>query len=289
MKTPTFASMAKSMKVKHADEKLVTVNADRNLFARLLIASKTREINLKEILKYELAAVPYALAHTDGSLRKSVLMSTLEEKVDVSPVLPVQENEHGTESSTAYVVDGMAVIQMTKAAGARTFGELADSYFKVITAPLDKPTCSRIDIVFDRYDHPYIKDTERQRRGSTTSYEVHIASPNTPVPKQWSRCISNPVNKVNLQRFLSDMWRQMGKTRLKAGKQLVLAECLKDPQDVCPVARGSDFTLEHLRSDHEEADTRILLHVKDCARGYSRVVINSPDTDVFVCINLCPF
>ena len=35
--------------------------------------------------------------------------------------------------STAYVIDGMAVVQM-KSAGSATFGGLANKYFQVITA-----------------------------------------------------------------------------------------------------------------------------------------------------------
>ena len=81
MKIKTFAVLSKKAKVKSADDKLVTVSADRNLFDRLLIVSRSRDINLREVLRYELSSVPCALAHTDGSLRKttkSVLLSSLE-------------------------------------------------------------------------------------------------------------------------------------------------------------------------------------------------------------------
>ena len=71
MNIKTFASLSKKAKVKSVDEKLVTVSADRNLFGRLLIASRSRDIDLREVLKYELDSVPCALAHPDGSLRKN--------------------------------------------------------------------------------------------------------------------------------------------------------------------------------------------------------------------------
>lgn len=42
-------------------------------------------------------------------------------------------------------------------------------------------------------------------------------------------------------------------------------------------------TAAHLRSDHEEADTRLLLHANDASdAGYDHVIIRSPDTDVAV-------
>ena len=141
MKIQTLASMVKKVQAKPSEEKLATVNADRNLFTRLLIASKSRDINLGDLLKYELSRVPCALAHTDGSLRKntkSCLLSVLEECVQALPRLPTINSD---EPSTAYVLDGMAAVQMLKSAGARTFGEMGSSYFDVITAPLEKNNC----------------------------------------------------------------------------------------------------------------------------------------------------
>ncbi len=39
---------------------------------------------------------------------------------------------------------------------------------------------------------------------------------------------------------------------------------------------------EELYSDHEEADTRLLLHAKQASRTHDHIVIRSPDTDVFI-------
>ena len=61
MKIPTFASLTMNLRVKQSDEKMINVNADRSLFACLLIASQTRDVDLLEILKYGLSAVPFAL------------------------------------------------------------------------------------------------------------------------------------------------------------------------------------------------------------------------------------
>ena len=74
----TFASLAKTNQIKCADEKIITISADRNLFGRLLIAAKCRDVDGKEVLRHELSTVPFALAHADGALRKttkSVLMN----------------------------------------------------------------------------------------------------------------------------------------------------------------------------------------------------------------------
>ena len=85
MKIKTFSSTNKKIGVKPSD-KLVTVDADRDLFGRLLIVSNTRQICLKEVLSFELSPVPYSLANADGSLRKEakgVPCSLLEKDINV--------------------------------------------------------------------------------------------------------------------------------------------------------------------------------------------------------------
>lgn len=117
--------------------------------------------------------------HSERALKASYF-SVLEGLVQVSPRLPSDDEE----PTTAYVMDGMAVVQMVKTTGARTFGEMAGRYFDTITAPLRSNNCNRVDVVFDRYDKAdSIKESERRRRGSASGFEIKIAGPNTPVPK----------------------------------------------------------------------------------------------------------
>ena len=85
---------------------------------------------MKELLSYELSAVPYSLSHSDGNMRKtskSVLLGMLEDyAVDTPSSLPTQ---HDSSSSTAYIIDAMALIHMIKIArGTATFGDLATKY-----------------------------------------------------------------------------------------------------------------------------------------------------------------
>ena len=64
-----------------------TVTADRDIFGRLLIVAKARDVNLKDVLGYELSSVPYALAYSDGSICKNVkseLLTELETNVDTA-------------------------------------------------------------------------------------------------------------------------------------------------------------------------------------------------------------
>ena len=85
LQIPTFATMMKKDKVKAIDGKVVSAKAHRELFGCLLIAAKACDVNLRDVLSFELSPVPYALAYPDSTLRqgtKSVLLGILEKLVE---------------------------------------------------------------------------------------------------------------------------------------------------------------------------------------------------------------
>ena len=219
LKIKTFTTLTKKIQVKAADEKVITVGAHRDLFGRLLIVANVRQINLKEVSSFELSPVPVSLAHPDGSLRKtikSILSSLLEKGVSVLPRLP----QPPPEIASVHIIDGMALVQMVKSGGAKTFGELEAKYFSIITDPLRQRDCNRVDVVFDQYWNISIKAGERLRQGSTNSLEIKINGPSTPVPKKWVKYIANPQNKVNLCHFLTESLCKLGQEKLPLNKKL---------------------------------------------------------------------
>ena len=54
-----------------------SINADRELFGRLVVISKDRKVDLEKFFKYELSDVPLALANNDGSLANTNKAQTL--------------------------------------------------------------------------------------------------------------------------------------------------------------------------------------------------------------------
>ena len=97
-------------------------------------------------------------------------------------------------------------------------GDMASKYYTIITAPLSHNNCSEVHMAFDQYWGSSIKGGERARRGSSSALEVQINSPFTPVPKQWTKYIANPQNKVNLCDFLTGCTMQTWPTK-DPGKQ----------------------------------------------------------------------
>ena len=170
-----------------------------------------------------------------------------------------------------------------KVGGAQSFGELAEKHYQYITSPFQQPGCNRVDVLFDRYDKPYsIKGNECERRGSSSALEIKIIGPSTPVPKQWNKYISNPQNKRNLTTFLPHTWCHISQQELHHGQVLVLGGGFKEYNKAVLVVKGLIRPFRALQSDHEEADTRMILHAHDASQDHDRVVIQSPDTDVAV-------
>ena len=107
----TFETAFWKVHLKAANEKLTTVEADREIFGTLLITDNAQQINLREVLLYALSPILYSLLHQDGSLRKttkSVMASIVEDGIITLPRLPVEPQY------VVYIFDGMALIQIQK-------------------------------------------------------------------------------------------------------------------------------------------------------------------------------
>ena len=94
--------------------------------------------------------------------------------------------------------------------------------------------------------------------------------------------MSNPVNKANLTHFLCQRWADTCVNVVTVGKTVVLAGGFRDPLRVVKLTLGNAEVMDELRSDHEEADTRMMLHALHASQDHDRVVIQSPDTDVAI-------
>ena len=99
-----------------------------------------------------------SLSRPDGTLHKAVKSKMLEEIE--KEAASVKSIPHSQEK-IAWVIDGMALIQMVKAGNATTFGELSDILFGIILNTFKKPSVKRVDVAFDRYDIDAIKSLER--------------------------------------------------------------------------------------------------------------------------------
>ena len=131
--------------------------------------------------------------------------------------------------------------------------------------------CSRIDVVFDTYRKVSINSGERKRpRASSNSLEVTIHSPTTQVPRQWLKYISNAKNKINLCAFLAGACVKSVKKSLRRVK----GGGFEDNEKVVLVKAEEAVDIAALHSDHEEANTRLLLYAKHAASDYPRILFS---------------
>lgn len=105
-KLKTFISSNKRRK--KTPPELQNVKADRSLFIQLLLVAKTRDVDLREVLKYSLSPVPGCLGSTDqqslSKTTKSQLLKYLEQSIPSSAV-------DSKPDAAALVIDAMALIQ----------------------------------------------------------------------------------------------------------------------------------------------------------------------------------
>ena len=156
----------------------------------------------------------------------------------------------------------------------KTFGQLSTDLLEKILTTGSK--VARIDVVFDVYCDLSIKNVERKRRSKDQLLFKSIIA--TSRIKQWGSFLSCNKNKNSLVEFFVSQWKN-AESRLKIGQKTIYVTSRSD------VYKINDTVVERvlqLQSNHEEADTRMLLHAKHASFTYPKVLISSPDTDVFI-------
>ena len=104
-KLKTFTSMSKAKTIKKNKGEETVIRADRNLFARMIIIAKSRQLHMQEVLQHLLGPLPSSLATSNGLSRKTN-KAQLGRELE-KPVQPTSE----IPSPSVYVTDGMAVVQ----------------------------------------------------------------------------------------------------------------------------------------------------------------------------------
>ncbi|XP_065182225.1 uncharacterized protein LOC135812936 [Sycon ciliatum] len=261
--------------------KTTAIVADRSLFGRLLVMAQSRSFDLKELFQHELGPVPWALANADGSLvktPKSKLLLALEKKVD-----PLESVPRGP----AVMVDAMALLQSYTSAPP-TFGQLSEQVFKQLVSYLPATPPARVDFVADQYHTASIKSCERSKRtASTEPLRVAVQRPDQAIPTQWKRFMASGANKAGLIQFFADHWSSTPELKATLGVSRSVFITVGQQCYVLQEEEGKSTLSRHqvsrLTSNHEEADTRLILHAADAVQqGFPDVVIRSPDTDVAV-------
>ena len=237
--------------------------------------------NMEDILTYEITSTSYFLvSETKGGHRlKKCDKSELSREVLVKSNSPLAVFCSQTIIDVV-IIDFMALVRKVpvKKMGIKTYGALASTLNDFILGR--SYNSGRIDVIFDLYCRSSTKNCERATRGSSsTAITVSIKSDAQNLPVNLDLFWSSIDNKTAIQKYFYE-WILKNydgeKEIVFGGLERGCCFRLKDKKkQECP----------ELFSTQEEADERICLHVHHASRnGYKTVLVDSPDTDVFVCL-----
>ncbi len=147
---------------------------------------------------------------------------------------------------------------------ASTFREYVATVFIPYVTP-QLQSAQQIDIVWD----DSLKSGTRDKRGSGARRRVALS---VKIPPNWKSFLRVNQNKAELFRLLAEeviAIHAPGKEVYSTYRNDVLSNTDRTTMDGLQLC------------NHEEADSRIFLHVHDAALQHDRVLIRSVDTDVF--------
>ena len=146
----------------------------------------------------------------------------------------------------------------------------------------DAPGYKRVDIVSGSYHSNSIKSSEREKRGSAG--KILLKSSKSKIPHDFNKFLSSSENK---QKMVSIMFDVMEEERCKVLDLLRTNKLILAGDNFCKVltvSTAEDFTT--LISNHEEADTKVVLHqaIEECESNRVLLRLPSGDTDILVLI-----
>ncbi len=269
----TFKEECKSNK-RNPDKRVASPICSRDLMGRLIILANKQQLNLERVFSYPLTPVPLSMRNSDGTMaktEKSALFRLLEGKASHSPPPNIVD---------ACIVDGNFLLHTLPPHLPGTYGGLAAGILQQATS-LSK---SRVDIIFDAYPHPSIKESERSRRGLDDEKEYVITGPEQYRPKKIADSLKSTSFKQQLPQFLAKEWESHHYAKLIQQRNVYLAylgTCFHFFVRDGKVIREN---VERLITNHEEADTLICAHLKDidtCINA-ENISIRASDTDIAI-------
>ncbi|XP_047992980.1 uncharacterized protein LOC125231567 [Leguminivora glycinivorella] len=261
-----------SNKTVKSGHKVQEIKMQRDLFGRMLGLSLDHKIDMEKMLCYPITPLPMSMCHLDGSVHKtdkSAIVKCLEKLYDCTET---------PKTLDVVIVDGFFLLHIIHDIPA-TFGGISQKILRILTS-FKAP---RVDIIFDEYFSPSIKDYERVRRNEQRTIEFNITGPSQTRPTDFMKELNNIKFKQSFVKFLIEHWATPEIIPI-IGNSLI-----KLNYDSCYsyIANNGSIEMtidENMACDnHEEADTKIVHHVcKLETYGKTNVLLKTSDTDVLI-------
>ena len=160
----------------------------------------------------------------------------------------------------AGVLEGSVLVNMLKPKKNQTFeGYCIDIVEPTIQKYVTEYNAQRMDIVFNTYKKDSLKSQTRLKRGKGIRRKVQT---NSIAPTNWKASLRMDQNKTELFRFISTQLLP-----LKEETDTILVYAFDDVSCSSKPTLNMDLLSP---SNHEEADTRVLLHSKHISTNGSK-------------------
>ena len=246
------------------------------LFSNLYIGCKSRQANLDDFFRHENHEYPPSLSDY-GNIRKPLAKSDFLKCLVGDGIDQEVEELFDEPSVEAALIDGAALVQMTKPKTSKTFGEYVKSEIgDKIKSRIGK--VEQLDLVFDVYKKGSRKRETRENRSKEGGIHISIKD-NTPIYRNFAKVLKVDQNKTELFELIAQSlvteFNNHPKALVVTSKENVLS--------------NRDISLHALMPCHkEEADDRMFLHALEQSRnGFKKLVIVTVDTDVVVIALYC--
>ena len=271
---------------KLGQEKKVDLRKETMKFCRKIDIARSRHFDIYKLLSHEILENSYFLTK-DNYLRKPEkheLVNEMEKYLSQPSDKIIKQKEIHSKEVT--VIDFMAYARKIplKSLQLKSFADFANHLQEVFLSI--SRNSQRLDIIFDVYVDDSIKAFERNRRSSGTEpIEIEISHDSTPIPVDMSSFWGSSTNKVKLQQFFIKWLPLHSKFKMT----VYLGGSHLENVYICTKFEPYQETttpIQSLYCEHEEADDRLLYHINHAIKveSYDRVIVASPDTDVFVCL-----
>ena len=240
------------------------------IISRVMCLQTVRNIDMKFVLKSELAGVPPSMFLESGEPRitksKSYLKTNLQvEDVDCRSVLP-----------DVKVFDGCAILWAVNWPAHGFVKDYVRNLVNYISSSLEMADTY---LIFDRYYDNSIKDSTRTSRAGKNASRQHQLSFLTPLPPR-NVCLTVTHNKIQLINLICVYLRDKCDLLPQNGKRLIVTGADPIPMEIC---EGIMRDRPDLRTTHEEADVIIVQQVVQLANsGKNNIHVIVDDTDVFI-------
>jgi len=236
------------------------------IFNRVIGLQQSRDINIKDVLMYELSPVPAALFDDTGEMRSQA-------KASLKKKLQIEVSSRLASSPGVVIIDGCAFLWTVHWPANGTVEDYLKNFLKSLMFHLRN---SDVYLIFDRYNHNSTKNMTRSSRAGTNVSRKHQLSLQTQLPTQ-KVVLAVPHNKKQLIGLLCQYLVDHVSSNIN---KLVITGESPVPVQLC---EDTVIDREDLRTTHEEADTIIVQQmVKVAGRGSRSIKVVCDDTDVFI-------